>query len=534
MRYLFALLIGIMTRPGNAQIPEKSLQAISTADKVQTHLGILDFKDGIPSAATTRKMYDELDYIHGVDAFMNAYAAASQCALRNGFIAAGINDNDVLVFSGLMDSKSLFLTANADTYYFWSYLDLSKGPLVIETPPGSLGVIDDMWWRWITDFGMSGPDRAAGGKYLLLPPGYKGVIPDGGYFVSQCRTTKVSLLGRAFMENNDPKAVDEHVKKTLRIYPYIPGSYGTSIADFLGNKAPLAALSKAASPRFVEGTGKVMNTIPPGDYSFYEVVNELVQAEPADALDPEIGGQLAAVGIVKGKTFSPDARMKKILVNAAAVGNAMSRSVSTNPRESEEFNYYGPASKWCNSLFVGGYDFMRPPPEVTKTGIKQYPEDGARKLNSRTAMFYVATGITPAMCMRLANIGSQYLAAFYTSAGEPFDGNKTYKIILPPNIPAAKFWSLTLYDNQTRSMRETAQRYPRAGSQSFPTPAAMPGTDGSTTIYVGPRKPGGISDGNWIQSVPGKGWFVLLRLYSPLEPFFDKSWKAGDFVEVKP
>ena len=82
-----------------------------------------------------------------------------------------------------MDSKSLFLTANADTYYFWGYLDLTKGPLVVETPPGALGIFDDMTWKWIGDFGLPGPDRGEGGKYLIVPPGYNGAVPEGGYFV---------------------------------------------------------------------------------------------------------------------------------------------------------------------------------------------------------------------------------------------------------------------------------------------------------------------------------------------------------------
>jgi hypothetical protein len=148
-------------------------------------------------------------------------------------------------------------------------------------------------------------------------------------------------------------------------------------------------------------------------------------------------------------------------------------------------------------------------------------------------MFYYATDITPAMCMRLTDIGSQYLGAVVDSNGEYLDGSKTYKLTLPPNIPAAKFWSLTLYDNQTRSMLETPQRYPRAGSQSYPTPAAATNPDGSTTVYFGPTKPAGVGDGNWIQTVPGKGWNTLLRFYSPLEPFFTKAWRPGEFELVK-
>jgi hypothetical protein len=161
------------------------------------------------------------------------------------------------------------------------------------------------------------------------------------------------------------------------------------------------------------------------------------------------------------------------------------------------------------------------------------PPAGARTLNSRIAMFFYATGITPAMIMRLTGIGSQYLSAFADSNGEYFDGSKTYKMTLPKGIPAEKFWSLTLYDNQSRSMLDTPQRYPRAGSQSYPTPAAVANPDGSTTVYFGPSQPAGVSAGHWIQTVPGKGWNTLRRLYSPLEPFFTKQWRPTE-IELVP
>jgi hypothetical protein len=525
-----AFIVTTMTAGAQgADIPK----SVITPDTVETRLGTLNFKDGVPDAATTQKLYDELDYIHAVDAFINGYPLVSQLALQKGFIEAGINDNDFVVTSELMDSKSLFLTPNADTHYFWGYVDLSKGPMVLETPPGALGIIDDMTWKWISDVGLPGPDRGEGGKYLLLPPGYNGTLPEGGYFIGRSNTWQVSVLGRSFLQNNDPKPVDAIVKKSLKIYPYVPGSMGSSIGHFLQGQGGLGQLSAPVSPKFVEGTGKVMNTIPPADYTYFEFLNEVIQTQPAGAVDPEIAGQMAAIGIVKGKSFNPDARMKKILTAAVAVGNAASRAVTFNPRSEEGFNYYGAGSNWVNSLFTGGYEFMTPPPEVTKEGVKPYPSDGARKLNSRTWMFYLATGITPAMCMRLENIGSQYLAAYLDSKGTPFDGNKTYKVTLPPNIPAARFWSFTVYDNQTRSMLDTPQRYPRAGSQSYPSPAAKASADGSTTVYFGPTQPNGVDRGNWIQTTPGKGWFTILRAYSPLKPFFDKSWRAGEIELVK-
>ncbi|MBY5357240.1 DUF1254 domain-containing protein [Rhizobium leguminosarum] len=523
----------------NHQLP----QQIVTSDSVESSIGTLEYKDGAPSKETVEKVYDYLDLMHGVEAFVNAYQGASVAAIFKGFEDAGVADNTAVIWSELMDAKSLFLTANADTIYFWVNLNVAEGPIVIETPPMSLGVIDDVWFRWVTDFGLPGPDRGEGGRYLLVPPGYKGELPESGYFVRKLATTRATALGRSFLDNNDPKPTAALIKKTLKVYPYVSGGYGTSIASALDGSATLRrtpdhkldwSFLKPQEPvKFTEGTGKVMNTIPPNDFSYFEMINELVQKEPAEALDPEIMGSLAAIGIIKGKPFEPDVRMKKILTDAAAIGTGAGRTLNWNARPSEGWFYY-PGSAWTNMLFAGGYTFETPPPEVSADGkITPYPATGARTLNSRTAMFFYATGITPAMIMRLTGIGSQYLGAFVDSKGEYLDGSKTYKLTLPANIPAEKFWSLTLYDNQTRSMLDTPQRYPRAGSQSYPSPAALADPDGSTTIYFGPTKPEGISEGNWIQTVPGKGWNTLLRLYSPLQPFFTKEWRVGEIELVR-
>jgi hypothetical protein len=147
-------------------------------------------------------------------------------------------------------------------------------------------------------------------------------------------------------------------------------------------------------------------------------------------------------------------------------------------------------------------------------------------------MFYTATCITPAMCMRLTGVGSQYLVANVDENGVPFDGAETYRVRLPKDIPAARFWSLNLYDNQTRSLLQTEQLYPRAGSQEYPSPAAEAEADGSTVIYCSPTRPDDVAEGNWIQTDPEKGWFVILRCYSPLQPFFDKTWRPGEFELV--
>lgn len=284
----------------------------------------------------------------------------------------------------------------------------------------------------------------------------------------------------------------------------------------------------------MEATGKVMNTLPPNDYTFFEMINENVQQEPAGSYDVELAGQLAAIGIVKGKPFQPDARMKKILTDAAAVGTAAGRALNWRFAISHPDWAYYPNSKWGNMLFEGGAFFETPPPLFTRDGMfKPFPPTGARTLDSRIAFYFGYTLDSPGMIMRIPDVGSQYLMGFLDANNNPLDGAKTYKVTLPKNIPARAFWSFTLYDNQTRSMLDTPQRFPRAGSQNYPTPAAVADADGSTTVYFGPTQPAGIKRGNWIQTMPGKGWFALLRLYSPLKPFFDRSWRPSEIELVR-
>jgi hypothetical protein len=469
----FAALMAVVMVPAVwAQEERTEVPAfLTTPDKVESRIGSLQFNDGYPTEEAAAKIRDELDYLHGVEAFMNSIHGVSTYALRKGLMDVGVKENEFIIYSKLMDSRSLFLTANADTVYYMGILDLSNGPLIFESPPQALGVLDDMWFGWVSDFGLPGADRGAGGKYLLVPPGYDGPLPEGGFFIRKSKTLRVLALGRSFLVDNDPAPTVALIKKTIKVYPYTPGGDGTSIGSYLTGKAPsLAPLPEPVSPRFVEGSGLAMNTIPPNDFGHYEMLNELVQMEPAEAMDPELAGQFAAIGIVKGKKFAPDARMRKILEKAVAFGNAASRTLGMGAHPVDHFRYYDKSSAWWNFLFVGGYEFLNPPPMITKEGIKPFPNVGARKLHSRTSMFY---------------------------------------------------------------MLQTPQRYPRVGSQSYPSPAAEPNTDGSTTIYFSPQRPEGVADGNWIQTDPSKGWFVILRLYSPLQAFFDKTWRVGEIELVE-
>jgi hypothetical protein len=535
-RYLVAvaLVLGTVSFPALAQVSSETLKSLSAPDNVETSIGALEFKDGVPTEEAAEKVRNALDFTRALNAYNNSFRGASALAIAKGLHSIGADDNTVLIYSELMDAKSLFLTANADTVYYMAVVNLEKGPMVIEQPPMGLGTINDMWFSWIIDIGFPGPDRGEGGRYLLVPPGYKGPLPEGGFYIAHSKTLRVLYAARAFLVNNDPKPTVENIKKHLKIYPYTPGGVGTSIATALEGKVRLAKNPPVPETRFVEGSGKSFNTVPPGDFGFFEMINENVQQEPATSYDVELAGQLAAIGIVHGKPFKPDARMKKILTDAAAVGDATGRVLNWRYAVIHPDWAYYPGSKWGSMLWQGGAFFETPPPEFTKEGMfKPLPPTGARTLDSRTAFYYAYTLDSPGMIMRIPDVGSQYLMGFLDADGNPYDGAKTYKCKLPKGIPARAFWSLTVYDNQTRSMLDTPQRYPRAGSQSYPSPAAEASADGSTTIYFGPTQPEGVKRGNWIQTMPGKGWFTILRLYSPLEPFFTKKWRPGEIELVK-
>jgi hypothetical protein len=528
------LLVSLtLAASARAQVSEQTLRSLSAPDKIETHLGTLEFKDGAPSAETVEKVYDTLDFTRALDAYLNSYGGASAYAIREGFLSVGANDNTVVIYSELMDSNSLFLTPNADTVYYMAVVDLTKGPMVVEQPPKGVGTINDMWFQWIIDIGFPGPDRGEGGRYLLVPPGYDGPLPDSGFHVARSKTNRVLYACRGYLVDNDPKPTADLVKKSIKIYPYTPGGFGTSIATALEGKVRLAVNPPVPATKFVEASGKSFNTIPPSDFGFFEMIDAAIRQEPADSYNPELAGQLAAIGIAKGEKFNPDDRMRRILTDAAAVGNAAGRTLNWRANDVPGWAYY-PGSGWANMLWEGGANFETPPPMITKDGFfKPLPPTGARTLDSKTAFYYAYTLDSPGMIMRIPQVGSQYLMGYVDAEKNYFDGGNTYRVTLPPNIPAAAFWSFTLYDNQTRSMLQTPQRYPRAGSQSYPSPAAEAAADGSTTVYFGPNPPEGVKRGNWIQTVPGKGWFTILRLYSPLEPFFTKEWRPSEIELVQ-
>jgi hypothetical protein len=487
--------------PGfNQNIPEK----IMTPDKVETPFGALNFVDGVPTAETTQRLYDNLDYIRGVQAFLTFIPAASMEGLRQGTAERGVTkSNQALIFDKLLDSNPLFLTGNTDTVYCMVFLDLeADGPTVVEIPAGTgPGTVDDAFFRFVIDMGKPGPDRGEGGKYLILPPDYKGEMPkdkkDGGeYFVAQSTSYVNWIALRGFLVDGKPDAAAKMFKKGVKVYP----------------------LSSAGNPpkmQFVSGSKIAFNTVHANNIEFFEELDHVIQKEPIGFLDPELRGLAASIGIVKGKKFAPDERMKKILTTAVAVGNATARAISFRDREKRAVLY--PNSQWQSLSAVTDYQWL------------DKEAEGARNLDARAKFFYGYTVNTPAMMMKLVGRGSQYAISFADTSGEPFDGSKNYKIHIPANVPAKDFWSMVVYDPQTRSELQTSQPYPGLNNTKN---KFIQNADGSVDLYFGPAAPKG-KQANWLATVPKKGWFAIFRLYGPLDPWFDKTWRPGEIELVK-
>ena len=470
-------------------------KAASIPDQVQTVAGELNFFDGVPIGNTNDLVYDYLNRARALEVYLDNVGAVSIYSVLDAMAEQGADaPNKIAIWEQLMDSRTPVITSNTSTMYAYAPTDLANdGPTVIEIPPGMLGFLDDAWQRFVGNMGVTGPDKGKGGKYLVLPPGYQGEVPEG-YFLLKPKTNRNFLFLRGSIKDGLKAAVD-NFKSGLKIYP----------------------LKDAANPaptQFVNMSGKSFSTIFPSTLEYFEILNNIVQAEPINAIGAEVRGTMSAIGIVKGKPFNPDERMKKLLSEAATLGNAAGRSITYDPRISGVKIYPDTNSNWMMAYANKNTTFE---------------SEGAMNLNARVLFYFNAGGVTPAMAVTRAGAGSDYALGMLDNNDQPFDGSKTYKLHLPPNVPVNNFWAVTLYDTQTRCQLQTSQLFPTVGSL---TEGMKKNADGSYDVYFAPQAPAG-QEGNWLATLPDKSWFCILRMYGPLEPWIDKSWRPGEIESVK-
>jgi len=477
-------------------------------------LANLPFAEGRPTKETAQALRDELLFERATQTYLWAMPLINTLGMQVGSEKAfGAGYNVLPIWKQRLDAKTLVTTPNSDVLYAMSYVDLGKdGPLVMEAPPMLQGILLDYWQRPIPvdggkffgDVGLAGPDAGKGGKFLLLPPGYKVTVPQG-YFVYRSGTNNVFVFLRGFYE--DPKNLTPAVAhlELTKIYP-------------LNGKA-------GAKPmKFPDASGVPVNMLPISDGSAFDQLKQLVDREGDDLAGPDWLGMLAAIGIVKGQPFTPDANTRTILDRAAKTAYKTSRVIGFEEVVSGISCKVYPDRHWTNPMADGTP--AKPSGALNLSWINT--AGGYLALDSRINFFTNYYSASPGMLSYTPGKGANYMMGFTDSEGAPLSGGSSYRLNLPPNVPAKIFWSVTLYDAENSSGLANGQPFPSLGSRDKPAQNA----DGSTDLYLGPKAPEGKT-GNWLATVPGKGYFTILRLYGPTEAAIDKSWKPGDIEKVK-
>lgn len=480
--------VNLFESPGRKQTAKDFKPAPA---KIETSFGELNFlRNAFPTEKSARKIYDEMDLQRATQAYMDFYPALSLYAIVSSQVRDfGLKTTSDIGVMAYMTPSENYLTGNDVTPYAVASLDLKlDGPTVLEAPPGVFGTANDAAFKFLTGFGVVGPDQGKGGKYLFLPPGYKGDVPDG-FFVIKSQSYRVWPMMRGFGEVGTGDQAVRWFKERLKIYPLATGPKENSA---------------------VNAGGMGINSLPPEDGSVFEMLNEIIQHEPTELFNPEMLGRLATLGIEKGKPFKPDARMKKIFAQAAKQGVAMCRAIVYDSRD-PEINYW-PDRQW-EKMFIRNTEFTR---------------NGFSDIDARTLWHYQAIVVAPHLNATKPGVGNTYLACFRDKNGEFLLGDRNYKLRVPAEVPVERFWAVTAYDPVSRSLLDSGGQITVS---SLRDPKVNP--DGSVDVFLGSAKPEGVSDKNWIKTDPQKGILLVFRFYGPLEGIMDKTWVLNDLELVK-
>jgi hypothetical protein len=462
------------------------------------------FTNGFLSKDAIAALKDEQVFQRAVQTYTWMVPALKMYGMKEGSEKVfGKGYNVLPIWKDRLNAKTLITTPYSDVIYAMGYVDLKDdGPLLIEVPPGLQGILDDFYQRpictigeiegrvWCGDVGLPGSDHGRGGKYLLLPPDYEGT-PPAGYFAYRSRTYGVFVFWRGFFQ--DPKQLAElvGVMEKTRIYP-------------LGKEA------EAKPMQFPNASGVPANMLYPADGTAFDMINRYIRHEYVDPDDMEMRGQLAALGIVKGQPFEPDAHLRALLDKGAKTAYRINHTLVYAPYPIVPDGLFYPNRRWMN-VFPGNATFTAPTFDY---------------VDPRTGFFTVAYSTSPGMAVSMVDVGAKYPVTFVDKNGDFLEGASRYKLNLPKDIPAHLFWSVTVYDPVTGSGLDNGQPFPSINTMDKPAANA----DGSTDIYFGPNSPG--DNKNWLRTVTGQGFFVILRIYGPTQAFFDKTWVPGDIEKM--
>jgi hypothetical protein len=449
-----------------------------------------EFVTGFPSSDAAEQARDDADFQRAVVAYRFWYPTVSAEGIFNGNREIGVADNRAIGIASC-GPRQVGFTLNSDTPYGSAAFDLSDGPMVIELPPGPyIGLVNDHHQRWITDLGIPGPDAGAGGKYAIAPPGFAGTMPADSYAATS-GTFKVLLAVRAMPVGGDVAAALESLR-SIMIHP-LNSDTALDFVDISAGQIDSTCL------RWEDGI------------EFWRILHEVLDYEPVvDEFRP-MHGLLAALGLAKGHPFDPDQRMIRILEQAARHGRDQMLVSAFASTRTDRLAWSDRQWEWLG-LVPDNADFE------TSAGID---------LEARDRWFAQAIVTSPAMFRRQVGGGSLYWLAARDTAGEFLDGSRSYSLTLPLPVPAKLFWSVTIYDAQTRSQVQADQN--KAALRSLFELSSITAETGSISLHFGPEQPDNATD-RWLQTVPGRGWFAYIRVYGPEQDAFDGRWRPGDIT----